>query len=661
MLALLAPAAGAQQPAPGSAAVVDGPSSDIVRPSGLAVSVARDGSGGLVYLKLVGGTPHVFVSQLVGGSFQTPVQVDSGLAGGSAQPVIAAGNGGALLVGFVNGGELYVVDRPSQAVAFGSPIGLAGGASNPAISMSNFGKAYLAFTAADGAGSDVRTAYYDNGRWALEGPPLNAVAADDAGTGSGRPDVATAGDGVAIVVWGESGHVYSRRVWATSPSVVVEQADSPPTGCTEASADAPAVGAGGDSSFAAVAFHELVTCNGEQQSRVLVNRLHASIYDGISNADGLSGAPADGAGDPQVVVTEYGQGFVTSERTVSNSVFAQTLYQNTQPGGVTQVNSLPAAAPPYPVPAVAGLYSTLIAWQQEPGASGAAEIRVRYAPDGYALGPEMVVSSPAQGPVDASDGLAAAGDVFGEAAVAWLQGTPGATAVMVEQLYQPPGPFALVKTARYVRTSQPRFSWTRPHGWGPLSYSLTVDGATVAQTYANSGAPSASLSDGPHTWQVLASNPGGQQSRTRSAPVFVDTVAPAVKLGLRVLRLAGVKLHAKLSYADLPPAGEPASDASGVARVVILWGDGAVTRLRLGAHRTDHVYRRVGRYRITVLVSDRAGNVTRVVMKLKIVKSLSRTTQRRHRARPKPPATGGTGQPQATTTPQRTPTTTTHP
>jgi hypothetical protein len=46
-----------------------------------------------------------------------------------------------------------------------------------------------------------------------------------------------------------------------------------------------------------------------------------------------------------------------------------------------------------------------------------------------------------------------------------------------------------------------------------------------------------------------------------------------------------------------------------------------VTRLKRGTHRISHTYRRPGRYRITVLVFDRAGNVTRLVSKLKVVKS----------------------------------------
>jgi hypothetical protein len=648
LLSVLAPAASAQQPVQGAPSAIDGPSADIVRPSGLGLSVARDASGGLVYLKQVAGTPHVFVSPLVSGVFRAPVEVDPGLAGASSQPVIAAGNGGVLLIGFINGGELYVVERPNQGAAFAAPAGLASGASNPSISMTNLGKAYLAFATADGSGSDVRTAYYDNGNWALEGPPLNAVAADNAGTGSGRPDVTAAGDGVAIVVWGEAGHIYSRRVWGTTPSVVYEQADAPPSGCTEASADEPDASAGGDSSYAAVAFREQVTCGGHQQSRVLTNRLHASIYDGVTIADGLSGGPGDGAQDPQVAVTEYGQGWVTSERTVSNGVFAQILNQNTQPAGVEQVNSLPLAMAPDPVPATAGLYSTFIAWQQEPGASGPSEIRVRYAPDGVTPGPEMVASSPAQGPVDAADGIAVGGDVYGEAAVAWLQGAPGASQVMVEQMYQPPGPFLASKKFPYATTSEPVFSWTHPHGWGPMNYSLGVDGAPVAQTYANAAAPAQPVPDGPHSWQVFATNPGGQQSRTKVASVFIDTVPPKAKLKLRGDPLIRSPLRASLTYVDLPPTGEPRSDASGVAKLMIRWGDGTTVRLRLGSHLAEHTYRRTGRYRITFVVTDRAGNVTRVLTKVKIVKSLPKHAAKSH---PGTSSSGGAAKPKARISP----------
>lgn len=615
-----APPATAQPPAPGRPVVLDGPSGAISRPVGLAISIARDGTGGLVYLKAANGRPHVFVSRMVGGALQPPAQVDGQLAGASSQPVIAAGNGGLLLVGFINGGQLYVVDGNGVG-QFVPPIHLASGALNPAISITNFGKAYLAFAAADHGGHDVRTAYYYNGSWALEAPPLNAIAGDDAGTGRGRPDVAAAGDGIAIVAWGEHGHIYSRRVWGTAASFVYEQADAPPGGCSESSADEPAVGAGGDSSYAPVAFHAVLICGGQQQSRVLVNRLHGSVYDGIAEADGLSPAPNDGATDPQVAVTEYGAGWVTSAGTTSDGVFGALLGANgVFAGGAGQINGLAGSVSPFPVPAIAGLHSTLIAWQQEPGSTPGGEIRVRFAPDGVKLGPETVLSSPAQGPLDAADGLAAAGDISGDAAIAWLQGAAGATQLMVNELYQPPGGFGPSKAFAYARTPQPVLAWTRPRGWGPIGYALSVDAAQVSQTFSSSAQVPLQLADGPHIWQVTASNPAGQQSRAPVAEVFVDTVAPTATLRLLDHARVGSKLRMAVRYADHPPAGEPRFDASGVITVVIRWGDGSVLRVRRGTRLASHRYRRPGRYRIVVLVSDRAGNVTRAVKLAKVVK-----------------------------------------
>ena len=122
-------------------------------------------------------------------------------------------------------------------------------------------------------------------------------------------------------------------------------------------------------------------------------------------------------------MTEYGQGFVTSVGQVSNNVFAMELGNNGAYGPIVQVNSLPGTAEPYAVPGIAGLFSTLVAWQQTPGTAGPAEIRVRYEPRASSLGPELVLSSPAAGPADAARGIAAAGDAGGDAAVAWVQGT----------------------------------------------------------------------------------------------------------------------------------------------------------------------------------------------------------------------------------------------
>ena len=599
------------QPSPAPPTVIDGPSAAITGLGGL--SIARDGTGGLVYSKAVAGISHVFVSALLGGQFQSPVQVDAGLPGASSQPVIAAGNGGVLLVGFINGGQLYVADKASTTAQFGSPQALAAGASNPSLEMTNFGKGYLAFTVADGAGHDVRAAYYDSGAWSLEAAPLNDTPADDAGTGSGAPQVAAAGDGVAIVVWGEGGHVFSRRVWGTAPSVVDEQADIPSvSGCGEVSAGNPAVSAGGDSSYADVAFQETVSCGGVDQSRVLVNRLRASQYDGATSADGLSSPGTDSGTDPAVAMTEYGQGFVTAAGQASNNVVAMELGNNGAYGPVLQVNSLPGTAPPYPVPGVAGLFSTLVAWQQTPGTTGPPEIRVRYEPRASTLGPELVLSSPAEGPADAALGIAATGDGGGDAAVAWVQGTAGSNQIVVDQLYQPPGSATVATKLAYSRSAQPVLGWSASSArWGPITYTVTVDRVQVGQTGGSSLRVPAALADGRHSWQVTASNPAGLTGVSKVATVFVDTVAPVVKVTESGPRRAGANEVLRLSYRDPAPA-------SGVAKLTIRWGDGTVTHVKPGTHRVAHVYRRAGRYKITVTVADRAGNQTTVVRHVKI-------------------------------------------
>ena len=627
--AVLAPAASAQQPALTAPVVIDGPSSDLAVSTGLGMSIARDGTGGLVYLKQAGGALHVFAASLVGGAFEPPVQLDSALPVGASSPVIAAGNGGLLLVAFVSGGQLYVVEKPSAQAPFGAPAALIAGAASPSISISNFGKAYLAFTVSDGSGYDVRAAYYYNGRWSLESTPLNATSADNAGTGTGRPMLATAGDGVAVVAWGEGGAIYTRRVWATSPSTVYEQADAALPGCTEASAGDPVVGTEGDSSYADVAFVEQLSCGGQQDSRVLMNRLRGSVYDGLTQPDGLSGSSSDGAVDPQIAMGEYGRGLVTSQRTSNNNLYATLLGSNGSTVGTTQVNSLTLGQPPDAVTATAGLFSDLIAWEQSPGGAGAPEIRVRYSPDGSTLGPEIVLSSPTAGASNAADGLATAGDVNGDAAVAWLQGTGPQSELLAARLYQPPGGFAARHAFQYQRTPRPTLAWSAPkEAWGPVTYTVTIDGAQIGQTTGTSFQVASSLADGPHAWQVSAANPAGQASTMRPATVFLDTTAPTVTLTAPARARTGARVVAHLAYADAPPAGDPVSDASGVATVLVHWGDGSSSPLSLGRHAISHDYARAGAYTIIAVVKDAAGNTGSGSARLHVVAP----RRRRHRA-----------------------------
>lgn len=595
--------------------VIDGPSSAITGLSGLAV--ARDGTGGLVYTKTLGGTPHAFLSSL-NGTFQAPEQLDAGLGGASSQPVVAAGPSGLLVAAFVNGGTLYVDQRPSQNSSWSGPQPIYGGGSDPTLSMTIMGKAYLAFTTPGGGGHDVRAAYYYGNSWSAPTPPLDANAGDDAGSGTSRPDVMAANDGTGIIAWGEGGHIYTRRMLGANPSVAVYRADPGSfAGSGEVSADEPVVSSGGDSSYAAVAFREVMSSGSAHQTRVLVDRLHSDRYDGATGVDGLS-SPAQGNADqPAVISNEAGAGFAVSDQTASHNLFATTFANNEALGGNQQINSQTQTSAPDPAVGAAGSASTLLAWQQAPGNAGIPEIRLRYAPTGTDLGPEEVLSSPGLGPTDASRGLAAAGDNAGDAAVAWIQGTGGQSQIVVAQLYQSPTGFASAMPSRYVTTPTPVLTWT-PAGelWGPVQYTVRLDGTVIGSTTATSLQIPTSISQGHHSWQVSAVNRAGLTNGTKSLNVFVDSIPPRVTVRITGARHVRSRLSAYVKDSDIP-RGLPRSKASWVATPIqVRWTRrGKIVRT---IHRSTHTYGRRGRYVVTVTVRDKAGNRTVVTKKLNI-------------------------------------------
>jgi hypothetical protein len=605
------PALAQQTAAFGPPAVLDGPDPAIEGLGGVAV--ARDGTGGLVYRKDVGGVSHVFVSQLLYGTFRAPVQVDASLQGASTEPVIGAGPGGLLLVAFINGGQLYVVGSTAVPAQFSAPQALSSDAENPAISVTALGKAYLAFTSLASGGSDVRAAYYYQGVWGVESTSLNANPSDDAGVGTGAPAVIAAGDGVGVVAWGEEGHVYVRRVWGLAPSVNYYQADLPSTGgWTETAAGAPSLSAGGDSSFVDVAFQETFSGGGQEQQRSLIRRLRASQWDQLSFPDGLTTPGTSGSAQGRVSMSELGDGLATAAHTDTNQLWAETLGTNGGAGPVMRIDSLQNFTAPYAVPITNGFASGLIAWQHDPGPLGSPDIRARFF-DGTSFGPESVISQPAQGPTDAAAGLFAGADFQVDVALAWVQGAPSQREIVVDQLYQPPGNFKPTQPFFYARTLTPVLTWSAPRElWGPL-YEVSVDGVQVRQTSSTS-VRVAPLSQGPHSWNVVAVNGAGLTGSMPPAGVFVDTFAPTVSYRLTGKLLSGKELHIKVQYSDAPPGGTPAQ-GSGVAKVVVNWGDGFKYTITHGKY---HRYLRPGRYRLTVTVTDKAGNRTKQTTVLRI-------------------------------------------
>ncbi|MDQ6805331.1 MAG: hypothetical protein M3065_10275 [Actinomycetota bacterium] len=616
MLMLMVPAAAARAATPvmQPPSTIDGPSASIQGLSGLSVS--RDGTGGLVYLESVNGVNRVFVSVLTGGAFGAPTQVDGGLPGASSQPVIAAGDGGLLLIAFTNGNQLFVVSRQSSAAPFAAPQDLFNGAMNPSIELSIHSEGYLAFTAVDGSGFDVRDFYYQGGHWQPASSPLNVTPADNAGTGTGAPRVAAAGDGEAVLTWGESGHIFARRAWFGMTSYVVAQADLPSLqGFNEVAADSPVVGVGDNSSYTDVAFHETFSNGSQSVSRVFVNRMVGSAFRGAVQADGQPFATGTPSAAPGISMMQYGNGFVTSELQGPYQVWATLLGQNGAPGTAQQIDSVPNASAPDPTSAIAGDYSGLIAWQHDPGLLTSPEIRARFYSNNT-FGPEMVASNPALGPTNAMRGLFAAGDHGGDVVIAYVQGTGPSTTIQVAQLVYPPGSFGIISASRYRTTTTPALSWTSPRELlGPTNYAVSIDGVPAGTTGGTSFRPPAPLAQGPHSFVVTAVNSHALTSSTSPASFFVDSLPPVAQSTLTGATNIHGTLHLRVRYSDVQ-TGVATPDSSGVATVSVNWGDRTSNRIRV--QTASHRYLRVGRYLMTITITDRAGNRTVLSHQLRI-------------------------------------------
>jgi hypothetical protein len=235
-----------------AARTVDG-AGPVARP---VVDLAREEGGGLVYVKL----GRAWLSRLRDGAWTTPVAVSGP---GTTEAVVAAGERGRLVVAWIQGGIVY------GAVAGTAPVALSagGGASGLAADVGVNGVAYAVWSHA----GDVRAARLD-GAWATVPRPLDVDPAHAAGGGRARPRVAVAADGTAVVVWGEAlpdgrTHVFARRVYGTTPSLLPQDAGSP--------ADSPEVDVEYDRSFAWVAFRQDVG----GFSRAIARRLRASSFD----------------------------------------------------------------------------------------------------------------------------------------------------------------------------------------------------------------------------------------------------------------------------------------------------------------------------------------------------------------------------------------------
>jgi hypothetical protein len=591
---------------------VDGPSADIVAVGDAAV--ARDGSGGVVYVKRDGGVDHVFLTRLAGGAFQPPERVDAGLAAASAQPVIAASDGGRLAIAFVNGGALFTAVKPVAAQPLTAPSLVATLAVNPSIGMSINGVAYVSFT----ANGDVAAARLERGgtTFAVLGAPLDANPAHDAGNGQSRSRIAVNAEGSAVVTWGEAGddgrtHVIARRLFGMSLSVAPRDLTLDALdGHAGGSADSPDIDSEDDSSYAWVAFRQTFDNGGTPVSRAIARRLVGSDFDPPVAVDGLAFPAGDGADAPRIEMNGRGVGLAVVGLQSSNVVLADQLVNDAFLPPL-RIDQAPDAIDPDPHATVAQTEDVVLAWLDgdSPAAAG---VRARQFHHDKA-GPEALLARPELGPVDAAGGFEVAGNRSGDAIAVFVQAAPDGRRLVVAAYDRPPGGFDTYTTSslRSLVTRPLRWAASREL-WGPITYTVQVDGITLGQTTGTSFRLIQPLRDGTHRWRVVATDRRGQTWATPIHILRVDDTAPALHVRVSGARQAGSPMTFTATARD--PRSRKGVKASGMNGIRYSFGDRS--RTERGPQAT-HVFRR-GTFTVTITATDKAGNATVVTKRLRI-------------------------------------------
>src|SRR4051794_32339338 len=197
--------------------------------------MAPDGTGGVVYRKRVDGRTHIFASQFDGKSWRAPQRVDSGQPFDSSWPAIGAGNGGRLVVAWVqefgpSSDRLYSAGLDPGATRFQAPVpvDLNVGESTgtyPSLAMNAGGAAVIAYlvmqapTSAEPPGyarGELRVARYDGTYWSGVGFPLNrnVQAPLRLPVAGASPRVAIDATGNGILAWQEPDDQFIDRIWA---------------------------------------------------------------------------------------------------------------------------------------------------------------------------------------------------------------------------------------------------------------------------------------------------------------------------------------------------------------------------------------------------------------------------------------------------------------
>jgi hypothetical protein len=630
-VALLALAVASIAPSPAVAliappAVLDGPSSQVLALGGAAT--AADGTGGVVYLKLVDGVAHVFVSRFDGRGWSAPIRVDWDQPFAAAEPRIAAGDGGRLLVVWSTGlatvkGKvrygLFSARLGPGAAAFGPSLLVDGdvgeGGVDPAVSGVAPGTATVAYRVVTNDFSensfstavqlrpgdvmaDIRLARLGGDRWSRLGAiNRNPEASMRPPSATNGPQVGAGVDGEAVVAWQEPDQTGTARIWMRR---VFGNTLGPPLEASPSSWEGAPVTADADAFALAVTprnearlAYRLAGSKG-RSSRLFLNSLPADYAIPAGELRGavlVFEAPQALLGPPAIAAAETGGG---AEGTLSLAYASgQSIHEFRGKG-----KAAPAAAAlgPNPTAASEPVLSVdphggeVLAYPtSDPQGRPALAVRQEFPSAAVQAG---VLSAPSGGPVSQ---LSAGTSSEGNALLAFRQGEPGAFAIVATAVSAPPTSFKATGPKGWVRPGRARLSWQPPSsGVGGFTYSILLGGQVVKSGLLRHAyrPPRRVLPSGRLQAQVRATDALGQEVMTPPVRLRVDGAPPTASVRSGKRGTVTVRVH---------DAG--AGLAAGSTRVS--FGDGTGDH---GGPRFSHTYQRPGSFTIRVSGRDKLGN-----------------------------------------------------
>jgi hypothetical protein len=625
---------------------VDGPSDDIVDVADAAMS--QDGSGGIVYLKRVGGRTHVFAATFRDGAWGAPQRVDVGQAFDSSWARIGAGDGGRLVVTWVQefgveSDRMFSATLDPGATEFQPPVPVdfnVGEATSsfPDLAMSRGGQAYLVYRVVTDVspsnppgyiGADVRVARYNGRLWSVLGTPIDRNIATPVRSPSedNAPEVGVDVQGQGVVGWHEPDDEFVDRVWARrlfGAGMGIPLQASPPSwegAPLRGPADAFSLDVAGFGQVAVAVRQQPGQAGKLGAPRVLVNEMPDVFSESAGSFSGalLADGEARGAlGPPSVAVDPRGlfaAGFGSGAATLFGSG------DDVQAAAAERLDAGGSSVPGNPLVDLAETGAAAVAWRELRAGAGLVGVQERRA-DGVVEPTSL--SAPRGGAVGR---LVMDGSGLGDAIVAWQQGTGSNSQIAAAVIDAPPDPFLVLLHSGWQRKRRIPVAWDRTlNAIGGVRYSVSVDDEPVIENLRRLHARLSPdhAGNGRHRIQIFATDDAGQETGSLTGQLLIDRRGPRVRLRRRGRNLTVV----------VTDGGRRAGSGLRRSSVRVAFGErgggmasaskrnrrrpGGRKRNASPSVRLRHTYSRAGRFRLRVRARDRAGNPTIVIRKVRV-------------------------------------------